>query len=252
MYDFFDPTSHDYLFEAPDRDDELAPRLDGFHHIDAPRPVVPTGWADERQLPFDEEDLEQGWKTAQSAQLIAAVFGELFDAPNPDYHTIARAAHRWQQSLFNDWYSRRRVHAKIQDARELLADAGDQDPGDPEMRDAYLILQEMVRAHESRLEEFRVARQRLQGVLDAAKKGISGKPTRWWPTRRGLNLSASAPSDKAEETGRWYEARGWDGSAWQVRKVGEEVEAIRLDDGTTRKLTPKQAKRTLKVVALAA
>ncbi|MEM1349010.1 MAG: hypothetical protein AAGI01_10665, partial [Myxococcota bacterium] len=92
----------------------------------------------------------------------------------------------------------------------------------------------------------------LQGVIDAAEMGLKGESTEWRPTRRGLNLSSSAPSGKAKETGRWYEARGWDGSAWRVRKVGEEVEAVRLDDGTTRKLTRQQAKRTLKVVALAA
>ncbi len=216
MYSFVDHNSHDYITDAFDscrsfEPDPTVPQpgADGT----APRPVLPTGFADESLLSFSHDELTEGWETAQTAQLIGATFFEMFDTNTPDYHGIVRAAHAWLVNLTDAFH------------------------GD-----------------EGKAEEFRVARQLLQGVIDAARAGIAGRPTRWSPWRRGLNLDVHGPTPTpgAEELGAWFDALGLDGGAWQVRKAGDGVEAVRMSDGTSITLTRAQARRSLSITGRAA
>ena len=209
MYAFVDHSSHDYITD--DFRTQRAPEIDWFIEPDAPRSVLPTGWTDERLIGFEEDELEAGWKPAQTAQVIGATFFELFDTTNPDYHSIARQAHAWLVNITDAWH------------------------GQPERR-----------------EEYKVTRQLLQGVIDAANRGLSGQPTRWSPSRRGLNLSVTPDTKEAPETGRWYEARGLDGSDWRVRKHGDQVQAHRISDDSSRLLSKRQARAALTVVGLTA
>lgn len=102
---------------------------------------------------------------------------------------------------------------------------------------------------EQRADEWRLARQLLQGVIDAAHAGAQGHLGRWTPSQRGFNLSARRPTNESPKTGRWFEARAVDNTDWRVRKSNDQVEAVRLDDGTSRLLTREQARMTLKIVA---
>jgi hypothetical protein len=208
MYAFVDHNSHDYITD--NHRTQRAPEIDWVAFAPgsgpAPRPVLPTGFADESLLSFSHGELSEGWEAAQTAQLIGATFMERFDCNLPDYPGIAHQAHEWLVNITDAFH------------------------GD-----------------ESKADEFRVARQLLQGVIDAARRGAQGQPTRWSPWRRGLNLDVHSPSGSGEQAprGAWYQARGADGSDWRARKAGDEVEAVRMSDGSSRMLTPGQARRVL-------
>jgi hypothetical protein len=213
MYAFVDHSSHDYITD--NHRTQRAPEIDWVAFAPgsgpAPRPVVPTGFADESLMSFSHDELSEGWEVAQTAQLIGATFFEMFDCNLPDYPGIAHQAHEWLVNITDAWH------------------------GD-----------------ESKAEEFRVARQLLQGVIDAARRGAQGQPTRWSPWRRGLNLDVHRPTPSCEELGAWYDARALDGGAWQVRKAGDRVEAVRMSDGTAITLTKAQARRSLSITGKAA
>lgn len=216
MYAFVDHHSHDYITDNTPVDRTPKPDETITHRgaSGAPRPVLPSGWANESLMSFSRDELSEGWEVAQTAQIIGAVFAEMFTVSEPCYFKIARAAHAWQRQLTDAWH------------------------GDPE-----------------RAEEFKAARQLLQGVIDAARAGINGRPTRWTPWRRGLNLDVTGPqkAPEADEVGGWYDAKGVDGSDWQVRKYGKGVvEAVNMADGTSITLTRKQARNSLTIKGKAA
>ena len=100
--------------------DQRQPDIDwvDFHHRLPARMVVPVGHADESLLSFDADQLEDGWREAQVAQTIAAVYMEMFDKDLPSYDQILDSATAWQQRMMDAWWKTQEI--ELQTGCEML------------------------------------------------------------------------------------------------------------------------------------
>lgn len=160
---------------------------------------------------------------AQLAQVIGSTFHERFtETERPDYLGIIAEAKAWLTSLT------KALWGVGESEREVALNTA----------------------------KLRLAQGLLSGVIDAAKAGKAARPAYWSTDRIGVTPAAhiGRAADICEpealgEPGRWFVARGVDGSAWRVRERGEgtiEAEGIDGRHGP-HVFTKAQAKASLRV-----
>ena len=102
------------------RFDQRQPDIDWVDWFSSPPPrtVVPVGHADESLVAFDADQLEDGWREAQVAQVIGAVFMEMFSEDLPSYAIILDSATAWQQRMMDAWWKTQEI--ELQTGCEML------------------------------------------------------------------------------------------------------------------------------------
>ena len=213
MYNFADETP-DYInvFDTrlSVRHEEQEDWRDWHTEHTPARPILPSGYADERLICLEPGALSDGWERAQIAQVIGSTFGDLFHATHPNYEEIKALALTWYASLYAQWGAQPERREELQIARILLAGVAE--------------------------------------TAERGARGQCGRwwPSKAGYHAARPEAPEAAEAAEAAEPGAWYVTRDFaHGAHWKVRAIGADaIEARPMEqpESAHHVLTKKQAR----------